>query len=245
MSRQRSPDREKAAKLWIRSGRTMKPAEIADKLGVSAALVRKWKSMDNWDELPEPKRGAPRGNRNAKGNKGGSAPIGNDNAVKHGLFRKLLPDDPIYLEIFDATENMSRLEMLWYQIRIAWSNILDAQRKMHVTSKDEMIKEVKKRKFEVHSDGDNMVPIMVEEEFEFQFAWDRQATALNAQTQAMHRLTTMIKQYEDMLRTMPPEDVHDEHRLRLIKLKAEVEKVTKDDTKQPLTLTVDYGDDEP
>lgn len=34
------------------------------------------------------KRGAPKGNQNAKGNKGG-APFGNTNAVKHGLFMDL------------------------------------------------------------------------------------------------------------------------------------------------------------
>ena len=34
------------------------------------------------------KRGAPKGNKNAVGNKGG-APFGNANAVKHGLFMDL------------------------------------------------------------------------------------------------------------------------------------------------------------
>ncbi|NOU70809.1 hypothetical protein GC098_05090 [Paenibacillus sp. LMG 31458] len=57
MSRKRSPDREKALKLWLKSGRQMKPVQIADKLGVSAAIVRKWKSMDGWDKLPSPKPG--------------------------------------------------------------------------------------------------------------------------------------------------------------------------------------------
>ncbi|NOU96330.1 hypothetical protein GC093_24385 [Paenibacillus sp. LMG 31456] len=226
MSRARSPDREKAVKLWIKSNRQIKPAEIAEKLGVSAAMVRKWKSMDRWDELPEPKRGAPRGNRNAKGNKGGSAPQGNGNAVKHGLFRKFLPDDQAYLEVFDATEDMTPLDMLWYQIRIAWTNILAALPKMHVTGKDEMIKELKKQKFEVHSKGrgkdKELIPVVIEEEYEFQFAWDRQATTLNAQSQAMSRLASKIKQYDEMLRSIPPEELKEEHRLRIEKLKIEV-----------------------
>ncbi|MCY9593733.1 terminase [Paenibacillus chitinolyticus] len=235
MSRERSPARQSALKMWLDSGRELKPKEIAAKLGVSDAMVRKWKSIDKWEEQPDPKprrRGAPGGNKNAVGNRGGpGGPPGNSKAVTHGLFRKILPDDPSYLEIFDATEDMTPLDMLWHQIRIAWTNIMDAQRKMFVKSKDEMIKELKKQKFEVHSTGrgknKELHQIVTEEEFEFQFAWDRQATALNAQTAAMARLASMIRQYEDMLRSLPPEDVLEEQRLRVTKLKAEVDMLNK------------------
>jgi uncharacterized protein YjcR len=232
MSRARSPDRDKAVKLWLKSGREMKPAEIAEKIGVSASMVRKWKSMDEWDKLPEPKPGAPRGNRNAKGNKGGSAPPGNDNALKHGLFRKILPDDPIYLEIFDATEEMSRLDMLWYQIRIAWTNIMHSQKIQHVTDKDELIKHLKK----VQTGKIKM------QEWEFQYAWDRQATALNSQSAAMANLSRMIKQYEDMIRVMPPEDVLEEQRLRVQKLKIEVQALNKETMPEPVVFKDDLNE---
>lgn len=223
MSRARSPDRNKAVKLWLRSGRQMKPAEIAEKIGVSASMVRKWKSMDEWDKLPDPKPGAPRGNRNAKGNKGGSAPPGNDNAVKHGLFRKFLPDDPDTLEIFDATENLSPLEMLWTSIRIQWTNLIRSQKIMFVRDKDDMTKEIKKTKttFFGGEDGGSAQ----EDEWEIQFAWDKQGASLNAQSAAMGKLSSMIRQYEDMLRSMPPEDVLEEQRLRIEKLKAEVKAI--------------------
>ncbi|MZK53661.1 terminase, partial [Clostridium beijerinckii] len=36
-------------------------------------------------------------------------------------------------------------------------------------------------------------------EYEFQFAWDRQATFLNAQSRAMAELRSLIKQYDEML----------------------------------------------
>jgi uncharacterized protein YjcR len=235
LSRSQSPERKKAFKIWVASGRKKKPAEIAAELGISASMVRKWKSLDKWEELPDPKRGAPKGNRNAKGNKGGpGGPTGNDKAVTHGLFRKFLPNDPEYHEIFDATEEMTPLEMLWHQIRIAWTNILWAQRPMHVTSKDEMIKELKKAEYEVHGvgrgDKRRLERIAVIEEYEFQFAWDRQATALNAQSQAMDRLARMIKQYDELLRTIPPEEVQDEQRTRIEKLKLEVATLKKDHT---------------
>ncbi|WP_236418871.1 phage terminase small subunit-related protein [Paenibacillus sp. JJ-223] len=100
MARERSPERDKAKKMWLQSGGTMKLKDIAAALFIPESRVRKWKSIDKWeDELngsadgtskgnapngtngSVPKsRGAPKGNKNAVGNKGG-APPGNKNAL--------------------------------------------------------------------------------------------------------------------------------------------------------------------
>jgi uncharacterized protein YjcR len=222
MSRERSPDRAKALKTWLNSGREMKPAEIAAKLGISAALVRKWKSMDKWEEHPEPKRGAPKGNRNAKGNRGGKGgPPGNDKAVTHGLFRKILPNDPETREIFDASADLSPLDILWTSIRIAWTNIMRSQKIMFVRDRDDMTRELKREKPSEWG---------TEEEWELQFAWDKQGRALSSQGAAMASLTRMIKQYEEMLRAIPPEEVREEQRMRIEKLKVEVATLKKDET---------------
>ncbi|MCR8635760.1 phage terminase small subunit [Paenibacillus radicis (ex Xue et al. 2023)] len=95
MSRERSPNREKAFKLWCEGGRSRKLASIARELNVSPELIRKWKHADNWDERPDPgpKRcGAPSGNKNAVGNKGGGAPKRNENAFKHGEYATIWED---------------------------------------------------------------------------------------------------------------------------------------------------------
>ncbi|WP_276916966.1 phage terminase small subunit [Aneurinibacillus aneurinilyticus] len=101
MARARSPDRDRAFEMWCNSDGKMKLKDIAEALGVSDSKIRKWKSMDKWDEqlngtlhnmkgsVPHEKKersnkgGAPKGNQNAKGNHGG-APKGNQNAVGHG-----------------------------------------------------------------------------------------------------------------------------------------------------------------
>ncbi|MDO7908441.1 phage terminase small subunit-related protein [Paenibacillus sp. JX-17] len=99
MARERSPERDKAKKLWLESSGTMKLKDIAAALSVSEAQVRKWKSQDRWnDELNgnvlgesngnvcddsngnARKRGGQPGNKNSAGNQGG-APAGNKNAV--------------------------------------------------------------------------------------------------------------------------------------------------------------------
>jgi uncharacterized protein YjcR len=247
MSREKSPIHKKALKIWLQSGRQKKPVEIAAELGVAAALVRKWKSVDKWEELPDPKRGAPHGNRNAKGNRGGNGgPPGNVKGLKHGLFRKFLPDDPETREIYDMTADLSPLDLLWEAIRIMWTNFIRSQRIQHVTGKEEMIKELKKRKFEVHNVGTRKEPKLerklVEEEFEFQFAWDRQATALTSQSAALNVIVRKIKQYEELLRATPPEDVREEQRLRMEKLKAEVDALNKDSKFEPVIIKDDVYD---
>ncbi|AKF29430.1 hypothetical protein AAV29_02190 [Bacillus velezensis] len=71
--------------MWKESGGTKKLKDIADELGVTSSTVRKWKANDKWEEkingsAPKSKGsapfrpGAPKGNKNARGNRGGKAP---------------------------------------------------------------------------------------------------------------------------------------------------------------------------
>jgi len=91
MARPRDPRRDEAFRLWKESSGTKKLKDIADELSVSSSTVRKWKATDKWEDefkrsAPKPngsapfRPGAPKGNKNAKGNKGGKAPPGNENA---------------------------------------------------------------------------------------------------------------------------------------------------------------------
>jgi uncharacterized protein YjcR len=98
MARERSPERDKAKQMWLESSGTMMLKDIAAALFVGENKVRKWKSVDRWEDAlkgnvpPEtngnvpiemkgsvPLCGAPKGNKNAVGNRGG-APPGNQNA---------------------------------------------------------------------------------------------------------------------------------------------------------------------
>ncbi|BFH66239.1 hypothetical protein J27TS7_10850 [Paenibacillus dendritiformis] len=81
--------------MWLDSGGKMKLKDIAAALGLGETQVRKWKSVDRWADalnsnvtnesnsnVTNRRRGpgAPKGNKNAVGNRGG-APKGNQNAV--------------------------------------------------------------------------------------------------------------------------------------------------------------------
>ncbi|MDQ0176003.1 phage terminase small subunit [Bacillus chungangensis] len=219
----------------------MKYKDIAEKYGVSLNTVKSWKQRYGWNRnkgapskksVHTKKRGAPKGNINAKGKKGGAAPKGNSNAVTHGLFAKYLPAET--LEIMEAMEERSPADLIFDQIMIQYAAIIRAQQIMHVTDKDEMIKEIKKEK-ESWGDGSGSH----ETEWDFQFAWERQATFLNAQSRAMSEFRSLIKQFNEMAH----ED--DERRLKLEqmqlnikKTKAEVEKISTGTDDKPIEILI-------
>ena len=141
------------------------------------------------------------------GGKSTGAPKGNQNAKKHGFFSKYIPQET--LEIMGMLEEKKPADLIWDQIMIQYAAIIRAQQIMYVESKNEIIKELKKVK-----NGENFS----EKEWEFQFAWDRHATFLNAQSRAMSELRSLIKQFNELA----TED--DERRLKLELLQAQIDK---------------------
>jgi uncharacterized protein YjcR len=211
----------------------MKYKEIAEKYKVSLNTVKSWKKRYGWNRdrgapseksVHTKKRGAPKGNINAKGNKGG-APRGNQNAVTHGFFSKFLPAET--LEIMEAMKERSAADLIYDQIQIQYAAIIRAQQIMFVTDKSELVKELKKAEYEHipvrDEDGEpGLRPVVVKEEFEIQFAWDRHATFLNAQSRAMGELRSLIKQFEEMA------PMNDERRLKLEQMQTSIAKAKKE-----------------
>ncbi len=143
---------------------------------------------------------------------------------------------------------MSPLDMLWTSIRIAWTKLLHSQEIMYVQDIEDETKVLKKRKREMVSElvgagkeaKFKTYVASLEEEWEYQHAWEKQGRALTSQTAVMGRLTSMIKQYEAMLRTLPTDEVNEEQRLRVSKLKAEVKELT-GGNKEPTQIYDDIG----
>ncbi|MEC5307796.1 phage terminase small subunit [Bacillus thuringiensis] len=256
MARQRSPDRNKAYEIFKENNGDITNRKIAELLSTSEKTVSEktvggWKSKDGWidklngvlhkNERSTPKKdteyskkkpgapkgnknainnrgGAKKGNKNAVGNSGGSAPLRNGNAVTHGLYRKYLPQ-----EIFDLKEelieaiNNDPLAIIWESIMLQYTQIIHAQRIMFVKDNEDMTKELRKNK---------LTESGYEEEWEIQFAWDKQASFLNAQSKAMSTLVTLIEKYDRLANT-------EEQKLRIEKLKKEIASIKVDgDTNQ-------------
>ena len=181
---------EKAEIAYEDYSKGLKYKQIAEKYNVSVSTVKSWASR-YWKKkgcnpkekvATKKKRGAPIGNKNATG------PPGNKHAEKFGFFSKYLPEET--LDLMKEINEKSQLDILWEQITIQYAAIIRAQQIMYVENKEEMIKELKKH--ETNEFGEKI-------EYEFQFAWDRQSTFLNAQSRAMGELRSLIKQYDNMI----------------------------------------------
>lgn len=214
----------------------IKQKEICEKYNIKNNTLKSWIKRYKWTEekrnkgAPKNKRGAPFNNKNSVGH---GAPKRNKNAEKFGFFSKYLPKETLDL-IKDISEK-NQLDILWEQITIQYASIIRAQRIMYVENKDEMIKELKKE--ETSEYGQKI-------EYEFQFAWDRQATFLNAQSRAMGELRSLIKQYENMVNSNL-ELATEEHKARLALIKAQTNKLTGDNQEVEDTSDIEseiYGD---
>ena len=242
MARARDPNRDKAFEIYKEHNGNIPLKDIAAQLGKGEGTVRGWKNKDKWDEtlngtlqsnvrnVPN-KVGAPKGNENAKGNRGNPTPKfskRNSIAEKHGFFSKYLPEET--LEIMEAMNERSSADLIWDQIQIQYAAIIRAQKIMHVESKDEMIKELKKHKDTEWGE---------EVEYEFQFAWERQAQLLTAQSRAIGELRSSIRQFVEMA------DQDDERRLKLEqmqlaidKTKVEIEKLGSGDQNESFEIKI-------
>lgn len=182
----------------------MKYKDIAEKYDVSINTVKSWKQRNGWSRDGTEKgahksaKGAPKNNQYAKGNKGGSAPKGNKNAVTHGFFAKWLPEES--QEIMEAIQNRDQVDMIWDSIMFQYTAIIRAQKIMFVHDQDNMTKEKTGESWGESGGG---------ETFTVQFAWDKQVTFMNAQSRAMGELRSLIKQFVSFA------DEADERRIRL------------------------------
>lgn len=198
----------------------MKYKDLCQKYGISINTLKSWVKRYSWaDEKKaqgkkgahKKRRGAPFGNKNAVGNDGG-APPGNKNAEKHGFFSRIFPDDPETQAIINEIQLKSPLEILWEQIVIQYTAIARAQKLMFV--RDQADKTVEKVGYQKGK--------IVGEKWEVQQAWDKHANFLQAQSRAIKTIEGLIEKYEKMLR----KDLDiEEQKLRIDKLKAELERI--------------------
>lgn len=233
MARKRNPMRDKAYRIWIESNKQKPLKDIAEELGVSSSTVRKWKSEDKWDG--ETKRSAPnekeryesmRGNQNARGNPGGKPPPNNKNAVSHGLFANWLPDDT--KQIIQELYTSEPADIIWNNIMIQYTAIIRSQKIMYVKDEFDSTEDVVSAEINpTLVDPDTNKAVQTKLTRQFQYAWDKQATFLNAQSRAMGTLSNLIKQF------LAIADEQDERRKKLELMDAQIAKLkssTNDDS---------------
>lgn len=219
MARIRNPNRDKAYEIYKDYNGEISHKKISEILGENVNNIRNWKSSDKWDaQLREDTRqGAPKGNQNAKGSKGSP---GNVHNYKHGLYtsedrytkknlKRMLPAD--VLNIMGELEEESPVDKLWRSILLQEARIIRMQKISHVKNKKDITKELKKV-----SEGNSYT-----EEYEIQFAWDKENNNITAQSKAMDTLAKMIEKYDKMIHANW-DLVTEEQKLRIEVLKSKL-----------------------
>lgn len=146
-------------------------------------------------------KGMPNGRCRMHGGKSTGAPPDklkkNKNAKKHGLFARYLPEET--MEIVNEIESMKPLDMLWMNIKMQFASIIRAQQIMFVEDKNDTTKELKRLKVEnAVDDNSNVIQVPIEQEYDIQHSWDKQATFMNSLSRSMAELRNMLKQYVEM-----------------------------------------------
>ncbi|MFB4164794.1 phage terminase small subunit [Alteribacillus sp. JSM 102045] len=141
----------------------------------------------------------------------GGAPERNSNAQTHGLFSKYLPKET--MDIVSQINDVSPVDMLWMNIKMQFAQIMRSQQIMHVENKDDLTKEIKKTESVVNDKFETD-----KREWEIQFAWDKQANFLNAQSRAMGELRSMLKQFVELT------NYDDERKLEAERMQAAINK---------------------
>lgn len=190
MARPRKANRDKAFEIYKEYKAKISIEDIAVKLGEKVSTVKWWRKADEWDmELFGVK------------NKSG-APSGNLNAMQHGLycddnkrstdefFKKYLGKSTQKVHEDSNALNIAKLDKLGHSIDILWARILSSQKITEVKNKKDITKVKTKEAYGESSHTD---------EWEYQFAWDKENAALDIQSKAFERLSNMIKTYEILL----------------------------------------------
>lgn len=189
---------------------------LAEKYKLSPSTVRSRKNREGWQRNENnnvatrrnatDNRGGQKGNSNAIGNRGGAPPKRNKNAVTHGMFAKYLPQET--QEIMDQLSLSEPADIIWNNIMIQYTAIIRAQKIMFVNDQHDLSKE--KSGF---SSGEGY-----SESYAVQYAWDKQANFLQAQSRAMATLSNLIRQFVSIA------DESDERRLKLDSMRLSVDK---------------------
>lgn len=187
MAKEKSEARKQARLVWMKSGRKASAAEIAEQVGASPSLIRKWKSQDQWEKHLRPLKGdlvteeagggesntAPKkprkntgllGNQNAKGNHGG-APKGSKNALKTGQYEtikySMLTDDELQLRqsiTFDKIQMQKNL-IMDYEVREY--RMLKRLAELRTQEQDEQLKGMVNDSVTISKRGEKGKPLVV------------------------------------------------------------------------------------
>lgn len=202
MGKTRSPNRDKAFKIYKEHNGKITPKEIAEMLGEKIVNIYSWKKNDEWGIQLNGKVGAPKGNKNAVGNKGG-APKGNEYNLKQGKYRKFISKSELQLIDDFMKKGATPIDLLKLNIYITQSRLMTL---MSVPNEEK-----------IKSKGKNIIEYITEHE---QFIdKTREFSSL------LNKLTKLVTEHEALTGEKYNLEL-EEKKVKIDKIKVEINKLT-------------------
>lgn len=174
MARPRKVNRDKAFEIYKESKGQISIEDIAEILQEKPSIIKKWRAVDEWDFILTGKK-----------NESGGQP-GNQNARKMGWYSKYQPRR--VCKIVDEIEasNASQLDIMWAEIKMQWALIIDNLKQLHVSSKNDHTKVLKKESTTEFGDT---------KEYEVITAYEKQLKYTKEMSNARKVLFELIEKY--------------------------------------------------
>ena len=208
-----SMDQLKSIEKDYISGITYK--KLSSEYNISESTLKSWKKRYNWKRQKVTTTKNPRG-----------APKGNINAKKHGAYAKYLPQET--QDILEGVGLVEHLDILWSAIEMHYIAVIRTHKLMYVKDQNDLTKVLKRQK---ETQGGKLNAW--EEEYEIQFAWDKQAQFLKVHSQALGALSTAVKTYDEALHKNW-KLATTEQKLRILQLKNNLDKESGNSDNNPL-----------
>lgn len=231
---------------WETSEITFK--DLSEKHGVKDSTIRSRKNREKWQRNDATQRATKKSSVATKNDdvvtskKQSASSIGqrrrsgnpdpqnqftkrNRAAVTHGLFAKYLPEET--MDIMASLNERSPIDLIWDQIQIQYAAILRAQRVMWVEDADDHLKE---------ESGYSSSDTGGSTSYKVAYAHERYNSFLSAQSRAMSELRSLIKQYDELLKT---DLATEEQRVRIDVLKSKVPSQNTVDMNKQITALAD------
>ncbi|RIJ63617.1 phage terminase small subunit [Rummeliibacillus sp. POC4] len=247
MPRARDPNRDKAFEIFKEHNGDITNRKIAEMLGVSEKTIGSWKSKskDDWNGklngvLQTNERSTPKNNASWKvdgqrvekekqpyrSNPKNQFTKRNEASVKHGFYRKWLPQD--MLEIIEDTKGMTLADRLWFQIETKFASLIQLHKIMFVESKYDTLREE-----DMMSDGEGGSTTR----YKVVYAFEQYAEYVKTEARLTSEWRNVVKQFLEL------SDEYDERRMKLEQMQLNIEK-TKTEIENIKGDTENHGADD-
>lgn len=242
MPRARDPNRDKAFEIFKEHNGDITNRKIAEILDCPEKTISAWKSRDKWNAVLQTNDCSTTNNKQsliADGQKEekGKVPYRsnpknqftkrNEASVKHGFYRKWLPQD--MLEIIEDTKGMTLADRLWFQIETKFASLIQLHKIMFVEGRNDTLNEI-----DMISDGEDGGM----ERRKVVYAFEQYAEYVKTEARLTSEWRSVVKQFLEL------SDEYDERRMKLEQMQLNIEKTKTDIERNQIAIRKENGIEE-